>query len=101
MPVLPVVVPGALVSPGASSWSFAYAPAFMVMAGLVLEILDGSDTSGEVKVQAPAVFKVTLSVCVPATRAVFAGRAALVSVLVSRTVSVALTTFQFVSTALT
>ena len=48
----------------------------------------------------PAVFGVTESVLVPATRAVLAGSAALASVEVMPTVSVELTTFQLASTAL-
>ena len=35
VPVLPVAVPGAAVSPGSSSWSFVNAPALMTVDGLV------------------------------------------------------------------
>ena len=35
VPVLPVAVPGAAVSPGSRIWSFANAPALTVVAGLV------------------------------------------------------------------
>ena len=38
VPVLPVAVPGAAVSPGSRIWSFAKAPALIVVAGLVLAV---------------------------------------------------------------
>ena len=39
VPVLPVAVPGAAVSPGASNCSFTNAPAFTVMEELVLAVM--------------------------------------------------------------
>ena len=39
LPVLPVAVPGAAVSPGRRIWSFANAPALIVVAGLVLAVM--------------------------------------------------------------
>src|SRR5438477_8498244 len=102
VPVLPVALPGAAVSPGASSCSFTKAPALTVMDGLVLALLLPSVTSVAVKVCEPAVLNVTLRVFVPETKAASAGRVALASVEVISTVSLtALTTFQKLSTALT
>src|SRR5439155_1300763 len=102
VPVLPVLLPGAAVSPGASSCSFTKAPALTVMDGLVLALLLPSVTSVAVKVCEPAVLNVTLRVFVPETKAASAGRVALASVEVISTVSLtALTTFQKLSTALT
>src|SRR6185437_3378796 len=82
-------------------WSLAKAPALIVAAGLVLAVIAPFVMSVAVNVFDPAVFGVTGSVLVPATRAVLAGSAALASVDVIPTVSVELTTFQFASTALT
>ena len=101
MPVLPVAVPGAAVSPGSRSWSFANAPALIVVDGLVLAVIEPFVMSVAVNVAVPAVFGVTESVLVPATSAALAGSVALASVEVMPTVSVELTTFQFASTALT
>src|SRR6266542_831370 len=102
VPVLPVAVPGAAVSPGTSSCSFTKAPVLTVMEGLVLAILAGSLRSEPVKVCEPAAFKVTLRVRVPETKAAFAGRSAPMSLDVMPTVSVTvLTRFQKASTALT
>src|SRR5437899_9886406 len=39
VPILPVPVPGVLVSPGNRSWSLATAPALTVMEGVVLALL--------------------------------------------------------------
>ena len=50
VPVLPVAVPGAAVSPGKSSCSFVKAPALTVMAGVVLAVLVPSPTSVAVNV---------------------------------------------------
>src|SRR5438552_314573 len=100
-PVLPVAVPGAAVSPGTSNWSFTTAPALTVMAGLVLAVLVPSGMSVAVTVRLPAVFKVTLKLWVPATRAALAGKVALGSLEVMPTVWVLLTKFQLASTALT
>src|SRR3954471_17771414 len=101
LPVLPEADPGAAVSPGISSWSFAKAPALMVVDGLVLAVLEPSVESVAVTVALPAVLAVTENVFVPATSAAFAGSAAFASELVIAIVSVEETTFQFASTALT
>ena len=82
MPLLPVAVPGAAVSPGRRTCNWLGAPAFTVIAGLVLAVFVGSGTSDAVRVRLPTVLSVTLSVRVPLTSAVSAGRAALGSVLV-------------------
>src|SRR3954469_24827845 len=79
LPVLPVPVPGAAVSPGIKSWSFANAPALIVVDGLVLAVLEPSVESVAVTVALPAVLAVTVNVFVPATSAAFAGSAALAS----------------------
>lgn len=101
VPIFPVVVPAAAVSPGIKSCNLENAAAFTVVDGLVLLVLVPSEISVAVKVRLPAVFKVTLKVCVPATSAAVAGKAALVSLEVMPTMSVELTTFQLVSTELT
>ena len=87
-PVLPVPVPGAAVSPGIRNWSFAKAPALIVVAGLVFGLLAPLVMSVAVKVALPAVFAVTAKVFVPATSAAFAGRDAFASELVIPAVSV-------------
>jgi len=104
VPVLPVVVPGAAVSPGSKTCSFVKAPRFTVMPGLVLAVLEPSLMSVAVIVRcgAPAVRKVTLNAWVPPIKAAFAGRVAFGSVVVMPTVSpMASTRFQLASTALT
>src|SRR5438477_231520 len=102
VPVLPVPVPGAAVSPGARSCSFVNAPAFTVIDGLVLAVFVPSVMSLAVTVRLPAVFRVTLNVLVPATNAALAGNAAFTSLEVIPAVSVTvLTKFQLASTALT
>src|SRR4051794_27804165 len=101
LPVLPVALPGAAVSPGSRICSFANAPALIVVDGLVLAVLEPSLESVAVTVALPAVFAVTVNVFVPATSAAFAGSAALASLEVIAIVSVEETTFQFASTALT
>ena len=102
VPVLPVGVPGAAVSPGSSVCSFASAPAPTAIFGLVFAVLPPSATSLAVSVQLPAVLKVTWKVCVPPLSAAFAGSAAFASVLAIPAMSAtADTTFQFASTALT
>src|SRR5436309_9177335 len=53
VPALPVTVPGAAVSPGASNCNFTNAPAFKVMAGLVLAVLVPSVMSVAVTVRLP------------------------------------------------
>src|SRR5437773_1023917 len=108
VPVLPVAVPGAAVSPGRRICSLANAPAVAMMAALVLAVLLPSVMSGVVMVRLPAFVKVTLNVLVPAVRAALAGsvasagKVALASVELISTMSVmVLTTFQKLSTALT
>ena len=86
VPVLPVAVPGAAVSPGASNCNFTNAPALTVTEGLVLAVLVPSVISVAVTVQLPAVFKVTLRFLVPATNAALAGKVALASLEVIPTV---------------
>src|SRR5260221_9374564 len=54
-PVLPVAVPGAASSPGTSNCSFAKAPTFTVIEGLVDEVLEISVVSVAVTVQVPTV----------------------------------------------
>ena len=76
-------------------------PGFTVIPRLVSGVLAGVVISLAVRVLVPAVFSVTLNVCVPEASAAFTGRVALVSVEVIPTVSVELTTFQFASTAFT
>src|SRR5438552_2018360 len=71
------------------------------MAGLVLTVIAGRVTSDAVTVALPAVFRVTLRVFVPLTRAELAGKLALASLELIATVSLVLTTFQLASTALT
>ena len=56
VPVLPVAVPGAAVSPGIRIWSFVNAPALIVVAGLVLAVIAPLVMSVAVKVFEPAVF---------------------------------------------
>src|SRR5437763_494869 len=87
VPVLPVAVPGAAVSPGSSSWSFAKAPVLTVKEGLVLAVLVPSVVSVLVIVAVPAVFSVTLNALVPAPKAALAGKAALASLEEMATVS--------------
>src|SRR5206468_5105202 len=79
VPALPLGVPGAAVSPGASSCSFAKAPELTGIAELVLAVLVLSVTLLAVTVALPAVFKVTLKLLVPLTSAALPGNAALVS----------------------
>src|SRR5437870_4743655 len=101
VPVLPLAVPGAAVSPGIRICSFANAPPFTVVAGLVFAVFDPSVASVAVTVRLPTVFRVTANVWLPATSAAFAGSVALTSLELIATVSVDDTTFQFASTALT
>src|SRR5437762_1138463 len=93
VPVLPVTVPGAAVSPGTNNCNFTKAPVLTVMEGLVLGVLEPSVLSVAVTVAVPAVFNVTLKVCVPALKAALAGNVALASLEVIPTVSVLLTRF--------
>src|SRR2546426_316983 len=102
VPVLPVALPGAAVSPGTSTCSFVKAAALTVIDGLVLALLLPSLRSEAVKVCEPAVLSVTLNVCVPEIKATFVGKVALASLELMLTVSVTvLTVFQKLSTALT
>ena len=102
VPLLPVAVPGAAVSPGTSSCSFTNVPELTVIDGLVLELLEPSVTSLAVTVALPAVMSVTLKDFVPAASAALAGRTAFTSDEVNPTVSVAVfTRFQLASTART
>ena len=101
-PLFPVAVPGAAVSPGANTWSFAKSPALTAIAGLVLAPLVPSLISLAVTVALPAVFSVTLKLWLPDTKAAFGGKAALPSDEVIPTVCVTLLSkFQLASTALT
>ena len=102
VPVLPVVVPGAVASPGTRSWSLVNAAALTGMAELILAVFVPSVASVEVTVGLPAVFRVTLKLWLPATNAALAGKLAFASEDVMATVSVALVIgFQLASTALT
>src|SRR5437763_1407756 len=100
VPVLPVVVPGAAVSPGRRICNLANAPGLTVMDGLVLAVLVPSVISVAVTVQLPALLKVTAKVPVPADSAALAGWVSFGSVVVIPTVCVVLTRFQLASTAL-
>ena len=101
VPVLPIAVPGAAVSPGASNCSLANDPAPTLIGPLVLLPLLPSLASVAVTLRLPDVFNVTLKVCVPAIRAELAGSVALPSEEVIPTVSVTFVMrFQFASTAL-
>lgn len=102
MPLLPVGLPGAVISPGSRICSLANTAAFTVMAALVLAGLVISVTSEAVTVALPIVLRVTLKLLVPAASAAFAGKVALLSEELRLIVSVALLTrFQFASTAFT
>src|SRR5437667_9057857 len=87
VPGLPMAVPGAADSPGASNCNFANAPALTVIEALVLADLVPSVTSAAVIVRVPAVLRVTLKLPLPADSGVFAGKLALPSVDVKPTVS--------------
>src|SRR5437016_3035344 len=75
VPVLPLPVPGAAVSPGTKSCSFTNVPG-TVIAGLVFAVMAGVVISLAVTVQFPAVLSVTLKALVPATRPAFPGSVA-------------------------
>src|SRR5205823_13676925 len=100
-PLLPLAVPGAALSPGASNCSFSNAPAVTLMAGLVLLGIPAWVASAAATVAVPAVLSVRLKLAVPATSGALAGNAALVSLELMATVSLVLITFQLASTALT
>ena len=76
---MPVEVPGAAVSPGTSNCNFANAPPLTVIDELVLAVMPGLVTLEAVTLWLPEVFKVTLSVWVPPTSDVSAGKLALLS----------------------
>ena len=69
VPVLPVAVPGAAVSPGSRICSFVNAPPLIVVAGLVFAVIEPFVLSVEVNVAVPAVFGVIEKVFEPATSA--------------------------------
>lgn len=98
---MPVLDPGAAVSPGRSSCNFENTPEVTVIGAVVPAEIDGCVTSEAVTVGAPAVLSVRLNDLDPATSAAFAGSAAFGSLEVSATVSLVLITFQFASTAFT
>src|SRR3989442_1234115 len=109
VPVLPLAVPGATVSPGARSCSFAKAPALTVTAVLMLAVSVPA-ASVAVMVHVPPVLKVKLdkvrvpeaNVRLPAAAPLSSAIAALPSELVMVTFGVAVaTTFQLASTAVT
>src|SRR5437899_601846 len=106
-PVLPVAVPGTVVSPGANNCNFTNAPALIVTLALVLAV-SAAAASVAVTVRVPAVLKVKLdkvrvpatSVRLPAVTPLSSAIVALLSVLLIVTLGVAvLTTFQLASTA--
>src|SRR5438874_2085595 len=108
VPVLPLAVPGAAVSPGARSCSLANAPTFTVTEALVLAVSVPA-ASLAVMVRVPPVLKVKLdkvrvprdNVRLPAVAPLSSAIAALLSELVMVTFGVAVaTTFQLASTAL-
>ena len=99
---MPVLVPGAAVSPGTDNCNFTNVPALTLTEELTLAVFEPSVTSVLVTVALPAVLSVTLKVFVPATKAVVAGNTALASLEVTLTMSVTvLIKFQLASTALT
>ena len=69
VPVLPVAVPGAAVSPGARICSLANGPTATVMLGEVFAVLVPSVMSLAVRVFVPTLRNVTLKVIVPPLRA--------------------------------
>ena len=109
VPDLPVVVPGAAVSPGTRSCSFAKSPGFTTTFALVLAV-NVLAASVAVTVRVPALLKVRLdnvrvpptNVTLPAVAPLSLAIAALPSELVIVTFATELaTTFQLASTALT
>src|SRR5689334_6251210 len=86
VPVLPVAVPGAAVSPGTNTWSFVKAPALTGIDGLVLAVLVPSLMSVAVTVELPVVLRVTLKRPLPEARAALPGKVALASLEVMPTV---------------
>src|SRR5882672_2459315 len=86
VPVFPVEVPGAAISPGARIWSLAKDPGLTGIAGVVLPVMAAWLTSAAVTVALPAVLRATLRLLVPLTRAALAGKTALASLEESATV---------------
>jgi len=102
VPVFPVAVPGAAVSPGNNICNLLKAAAFTVVEGLVFAVRLVVVTSEAVSVREPDVFNVTEKLFVPDTNAAFAGNSAFASVDVNFITSLAeLTTFQAASTPFT
>ena len=101
VPVLPVPVPGAAVSPGTRICSLEKPPALTGIAVLVLLAMAVCVVSEAVTVALPPVFRVTLKSFVPPDKAAFAGNTAFASLEVIATVSLVLIKFQFASTAFT
>ena len=101
VPVLPVGVPGAALSPGTSNCSLANAPGVTVIDD-ELAVLLPSLASRAVKVVVDAFVRVTVKFRVPLTNGAFNGSVALGSVEVNPTVSLTfVVAFQKASTALT
>jgi hypothetical protein len=101
VPVLPVALPGAAVSPGTRTCNLLKTPALTVIDELVLARMATWVTSEAVTVVLPAVLRVRLKTLVPLVNAAFTGNVAFASLEVIATVSFVLTIFQFASTALT
>ena len=101
VPVLPVVLPGDAVSPGAKSCSLANDPGLTVMEGLVFNAIVECVTLDAVTVALPAVLRVTLKLFVPLTSAALAGKDAFTSLERIANVSLVLMRFQLASTAFT
>ena len=82
VPVLPLTVPGAAVSPGIKTCSLAAAATLTGVNAPVLSVRGDTFVSVAVTVQpvGVVVLKVTLNVCVPLTRAAFPGKVAFKSV---------------------
>src|SRR6266481_5986025 len=87
VPVFPVLLPGAYVSPGRTTSSLLTAAEFTVIAVLVPDDFVPSVMSVAVHVHAPAVLFVTLKDLVPEAKAAFAGNTALASLLLMPIVS--------------
>src|SRR5713226_9123999 len=79
VPVLPVLVPAAAVSPGNKSCNFVNTPAATGMGALLLVVIPACVTSDAVTVALPSVFSVTLNNLVPLTSAALPGNTALAS----------------------
>src|ERR1051325_9809929 len=86
VPVLPVGVPGAAISPGTNTCNFVNPPALTGIEGLMFAVLVPSLTSVAVTVKLPVVLSVTLKTPLPEARAELPGRPALASLEVMPTV---------------